>query len=193
MKYEHEFSLVTGCMDGNDPVQKKVVSRLISTCRSMTNGAIEIDYQTDNDVWTGVWKPLPRTIANSYEEIDVDMGGLNKFCLRIRGYNFNPSIPTVMESLRVEGWKVDQIRNQWTGRFNLSSDSTTRKGEPDHKPDELLKWIEEVSQNAQECVLHSRVPDFHGRKVIIHIPPLAAKATDVRQWKGSISLLIREL
>lgn len=192
--YEHEFSVVTGVIDGNDPSMKKAISKIQFLCNnSMANGIIGVDFQTDADVWTENWTPLSDTITTTQQEILINMGKLDKIAFRIRAHTNSPIVPTVLEMMRVEGWKVDQIRHQWVGRFTLGHEQQTRRNENDHNPDEVEKWLLEIAQGMNECTLHSRVIGDHGRHIIVHAPSIVREATDANKWRGTISVMFREL
>lgn len=193
-RYEHEFSLVTGAIDGNDPSMKKAISKIQFLCHnSMEYGIIGVDYQTDADVWTEKWTPLSDTITMTQQEILINMGKLDKVAYRIRAHTNAPLTPVAIEMMRVEGWKVDQIRHQWVGRFTLGHEQQTRRSENDHDPDEVEKWLLEIAQGLYECTLHSRVKGDHGRQIIVHAPSITRVATEANKWKGTISIMMREL
>lgn len=194
MMYEHECSIVTGSIDGNEAAYKKLYNKIVALTESLgTTGTISVDYQTDNDVWTDKWVPLPDSVVLSpRQDVMLNMGGLNKIALRFRIYTSKPSTPAICNGYRVEGWKSDDVRRQWVVRLSTGNEQYTRLSENDHKPEELLKWLSEMARNMNELKMHSEIDIFHGKKVLIHEPSVGPDNVSEEGWSGTFSMLIRE-
>lgn len=193
-RFEHEFSLITGAIDGNEAAFNKLVNKIQFLTQSLgTTGTIAIDYQTDSDVWTTNWKPLNMTVTKSpRQDVLLNFGKINKIAFRFRVYTTTPSTPTVLNGYRIEGWKVDDVRRQWVVRLSTGYGQQTRLSESDHNPKELLAWLADVAKNLQELELHSQINIFDGKKVFIHEPSIGTDSGDSVEWQGTYSLMIRE-
>lgn len=201
MVYEPNAIITTSTIDANDPTFYKIVKGVQVVSKNLgSNAYIDIDYQVNNDVgrtdepgWTYAGR------ANISPVDFVPIGGdgkgeITQMRLRFRLVTEDSATPAIMYSWQITGHTIEPVKYQWNLRIKVSGNQNTKKSTPDHKPDDLLRFLDKAAREMQALRMRTKYETSDDKIVYVSPPTIVRTAinTILKQWTGSIIITLRE-
>lgn len=190
--FQPEFVFETSTIDLLNS-NSKYFGTLSATVKNLNaNGhVVEVDYQTDEDVGSSNWITTDALVRSPEDASQISTGNKKKLRLRFRGLSKNLKSPPVVENWGLSLFErteppryfTIQCKTGWTQKVKVG-------GSDDHKPDELLRALEEMNNRAEVLNLLSIDDSLHNKQVTMYLAPKVDKeryATDGK-WSGDITV-----
>jgi hypothetical protein len=196
--YSHSFYIVTPTFDdGASRLPKYLKSLTASTtnCARVqdTSVSFEIDYQDDNNVGedgADNWHLLGKVYTSPEGRLKMNVGNIRAVRFRIRGYTDTPTIPPELDALTIDGFTRTPARTVWTMRVKTGERYIYKKNASN-----LLKFLQEASQSADDIIITSTIPELNGRHVISTRPRVQRELLNTisAMWSGTLTISLMDM
>jgi hypothetical protein len=158
------------------------------------NSKISLDYQLDDDIGTSFWQEAGDFFVSPSDTVQINESQKYAIRLRLRIQTSDANNPPIINATVLEGVARTPIKYQWVMRAKLSSMQSTLNGAPDHKPDALLRWLQEKAARAEKLTMHSTFATLDNREVMAEPPSVSREFSDTvaKSWGGTVTIILRE-
>lgn len=201
MRYEPQAVVVTSTIDANDPTFYKIVKGVQIVSKNLgSNAYIDVDYQVNDDVGkTGVndWTYAGRANVSPVDFVPISAdgkGSITQMRLRFRLVTEDVTTPAILYSWQVTGHTIEPVKYQWNLRIKVSGNQNTKKSTPDHKPDDLLRFLDKAAREMQALRMRTKYETSDDKIVYVSPPTIVRTAinTILKQWTGTVIITLRE-
>jgi len=175
MNYQHEFLVETATHDFRAPSLPKYIEdvKLISKNLDSQSGltAVYLDYQVDLiqgaksavKLWgvdSGSWNTAGTFTSSPEDIIRLELPNVRRIKLRLRALTDDADVPPIIYGVVIRGWAVLPAKRVWNLRLRVASNQITYTGSTEFEPQEVIDWLRDKSDNAEELVVRSAWNDF---------------------------------
>jgi len=192
VKYMHEFVLESSDIDmGTASKLPKFIKDMVLSSKNLNKKGIKVDfeYQTDDNIGSGVWKkPRVSSFFESPEDtIVVNKGNLHKFAYRLRGHTDNQLTPPDILGIVPNGFARSPQRRilECTARvkdFTVAGKKQTAA--------QVITWLEEASEGAYMVHVDSQWEQLNDFDCVLAPPSIYPVRANPEQDVITFSLLV---
>lgn len=199
MVYEPVATMVTSTLDANEPTFYKILKGIQIISKNLGSTAfIEVDYQVNNDVGSNNWTRAGRANVSPVDFVPIaadGKGSITQMRLRFRLVTEVSTTPAIMYSWQAQGHVIEPVKYQWNLRIKVAGNQNTKKSTPDHKPDDLLRFLAKASREMRALRMRTKYVTSDDKIVYVSPPTIVRTAINVilKQWTGSVIITIREV
>lgn len=197
--FEPESALITSTIDANSPTFYKIVKGVQIVSKNLgSERYIDVDYQVNDDVGTDTWTYAGRASISPVDFVGIGgdgKGEITQMRLRFRMVTETAATPVIMYSWQVTGHVIEPVKYQWNMRIKVSGNQNTKKSAPDHKPDDVLYFLDKAAREMKALRMRSKYLSADDKVVYVSPPTVIRKTinTILKQWTGSVVITLREV
>lgn len=197
--FEPSANVITSTIDAGEPTFYKILKGVQIVSKNLGSTAyIDVDYQVNNDVGTDEWIYAGRANVSPVDFVSIGAdgkGSITQMRLRFRLVSESATVSPVMYSWQAQGHVVEPIKYQWNLRIKVAGNQNTKKSTPDHKPDDLLRFLDKAAREMRALRMRTKYVSSDDKIVYVSPPTIVRTAinTILKQWTGSIIITLREV
>jgi len=195
-RYHHEGVLITSTIDMGTARLPKLFKELDVLSKNLASGIyIEVDYQVDNDIGGTTWTNMGQAFMSPESTVDIFLGNVRQIRFRLRLVTGVAETPAIIAATVAEGYARTPLKYQYLLRLRTGDNKFTLRGDQDHDPDELVRWLKEAAAGAKKIMMRSLWEQFDRKIVIVEPIALDRTVTDTIEgaWAAIGSITLREV
>jgi hypothetical protein len=194
MLYQPEAVLVSSTFDLRKADLSKMFKEIRAQMESLGEDAyIGLDYQVDDFVGTSTWVDAG-TFFNTLDDTkSILEGNRKRIRCRLRLMTKDVRTPAVINAMSLYGFTRTPVKRQWTLRVKTDGMAYDRGGAKMATTNKLIKWLDDIAQNAKRIRMRSKIEELHNLDVVVE-PYIPIRDSWYNgDWTGSLMLMIREV
>lgn len=188
-KYMHEFVVESSEIDmGTASKLPKFIKEITLTSRNLTGGIkVYLDYQLDDDIGSSTWIEAGEFNESPEDTINLNLGNVNKFAYRLRGYTDTQLTPPDIRGIVPNGFSRSPMRRILECQAKVKD--MVINGKP-YKAKDIISWLEEASESAYLIHVNSAYEQFDDFDCVLAPPSVYPVRSNPDTDMVSFNLLV---